>query len=221
MMVQQLSPPVGEQEQRLRMTYEEFVAQIDEGTRAEWVNGEAIIFVPPTLLHQELVGFLYILIKQFSRLFDLGKVLIAPCEMRAAPDGPAREPDLLFVSRAHGDRLRERRVAGPADLVVEVVSETSVYRDRVDKFEEYQDIGVLEYWLIDARPGRERTDFFQLSTDGKYVPVPLDAEGRYHSLVLPGFWFRPAWLWRDPQPDPFQLLMSIAPEAMRALVAEE
>ncbi|MCL4863823.1 MAG: hypothetical protein KJZ93_30735, partial [Caldilineaceae bacterium] len=36
---------------RLRMSYEEFVAKIDESKHAEWVDGEAIIFMPPTMRH--------------------------------------------------------------------------------------------------------------------------------------------------------------------------
>jgi Uma2 family endonuclease len=58
--------------------------------------------------------------------------------MRATPDGPARQPDLLFVAREHLDRLTETRLSGPADFVVEVVSDDSVARDRADKFYEYQ-----------------------------------------------------------------------------------
>lgn len=55
------------QEQRLRLTYEEFLARIGEGTQAEGVDGEVIIFMRLTILHQQLAGFLYLLI---SRLED-------------------------------------------------------------------------------------------------------------------------------------------------------
>jgi len=38
------------------------------------------------------------------------------------------------VAREHADRITDERVAGPADLIVEVISDDSVGRDRGDKF---------------------------------------------------------------------------------------
>ena len=55
-MVQTASPPT--QEQRTPMSYEEFLAYGDDTTHAEWVNGEVIVFMAPTILHQLLAGFL-------------------------------------------------------------------------------------------------------------------------------------------------------------------
>lgn len=43
------APP--RQEQRLRMSYEEFLAWADEDVHAEWVDGEAIVFMPPKDIH--------------------------------------------------------------------------------------------------------------------------------------------------------------------------
>ena len=34
-------------EQRLRMSYEEYLAWANEDVRAEWVNGEVIVHMPP------------------------------------------------------------------------------------------------------------------------------------------------------------------------------
>ncbi len=45
---------------------------------------------------------------------------------------------------------------GMADLVIEVVSDDSVARDRADKFYEYQTAGIQEYWIIDPHPIRKR-----------------------------------------------------------------
>jgi hypothetical protein len=56
----------------------------------------------------------------------LGCHLPAPFEMRATPEDHAREPDLLFVAREHGDRLTEARLTGPADLVMDVSFDDSV-----------------------------------------------------------------------------------------------
>jgi hypothetical protein len=55
--------------------------------------------------------------------------LPASLEMRATPEDHAREPDLLFVAREHGDRLTEARLTGPADLVMEVSFDHSVAQD--------------------------------------------------------------------------------------------
>jgi Uma2 family endonuclease len=197
------------QEQRLRMTYEEYLAWADEDVHAEWVNGEVIVQMPPKEPHQRVVAFLMQLMGLFIQLFQLGRLLPAPFEMRAKPDGSSREPDLLFVAREHLDRLSQERLSGPADLVVEVVSDDSVARDRADKFYEYQDAEVKEYWILDPRPGRERTDFYVLDEKGRYRPVPPGPDGRYHSTELPGFWLQVDWVTSAEPPEVLTALAQI------------
>ncbi len=175
-------------EQRLQMSYEEYLAWTDDTVHAEWVHGEVLVFMPPKPRHQDIVGFLCSLLGLFVQTLRLGKVLIAPLEMRALPDGPAREPDVLFVASEHLERFTETRLSGPADLVIEVISDESVARDRAEKFYEYQTAGIREYWLIDPRPGYERADFYVLDDSGRYRPVPIDPDGRYHSTLLSEFW---------------------------------
>jgi Uma2 family endonuclease len=201
-----------DREQTFRMSYEEFVARVEEGAHAEWVDGEAIVFMSPKERHQALSGFLYWLMSTMAYVFDLGLVRYAPYAMRARPDGPAREPDLLFVAREHRARVTANGLIGPADLVVEIISNESYRRDRADKFDEYEEAGIPEYWLIDAREGKERAEFYRLNALGRYEPVLLDAEGRYHSVVLPGFWLKPEWFWREPLPNPVELFAEIAPQ---------
>jgi Uma2 family endonuclease len=139
------------QDQRLRMSYKEYLAWADEDVHAEWVDGEVIVQTTPKEPHQRVVAFLLSLMGLFIQLFTLGRLLPAPFEMRAIPNGPAREPDLLFVALEHLERLTEERLSGPADLVVEVISTDSVARDRADKFYEYQSAGVREYWILVCR----------------------------------------------------------------------
>ncbi|MER3485893.1 MAG: hypothetical protein C4345_07940, partial [Chloroflexota bacterium] len=69
---------------------------------------------------------------------------------------------------AHLDRLTPERVVGPPDLIIEVVSEDSEHRDRVDKFNEYEAAGVPEYWIVDNRPQRRRAYFYRLGAEGQY-----------------------------------------------------
>ena len=204
-------------EQRIPMTYEEFL-DFAADKHAEWVNGEAIVFMPPNTIHQRIVLFLSSLMLYFARSRNLGEVLAAPFTMLVSPDAPAREPDILFVARDHLDRLTPQRLEGPADLIVEVVSDSSVARDRADKFYEYQEAGVQEYWIIDPRPGKERVDFYQLQADGRYQAALPDEQGRYHAAVLPGFWIEVAWLWQETLPDPLTALQQIAPDLLRGAV---
>jgi Uma2 family endonuclease len=205
-----LAPP--SQKRRQAMTYQEWLAMPDEGTQSEWVDGEVIVFMPPTGIHQDIAGFLYILLQVFVRHHNLGLVRQAPFEMRLSP-AVSREPDILFLARPHLDRLTPQRLDGPADLVVEIVSADSVRRDRVLKFAEYAAAGVPEYWLLDPRPGHQRAEGFRL-TGGTYAAVPATPDGRIQADVLPGFWLQPAWLWQDPLPDPLACLREIAPDLL-------
>lgn len=201
--------------ERRPMSYEEYLEWVDEDVHAEWVAGEVIVHLPPKEWHQNLLTFLAALLRAYVESLGLGRLLVAPFEMKLGPGGPAREPDILFVARDNLDRLGPDRLDGPADLVVEVVSDDSVGRDRAEKFYEYQEAGVREYWVIDPRPGKERADFWVLGEDGRYRPEPLEG-GVYRSSVLPGFWLRASWLRPDSLPDPLLVLAEIAPSVLRA-----
>ena len=181
-----------------RITFEEFLEWCNGDRRAEWVDGEVVLLSPNSLAHQDLAAFLYELIVAFVRAGNLGRVYFAPILMRLATRPSGREPDLVFVSAEHADRLRETYIDGPADLAVEIVSPESVVRDRGDKFVEYEAAGVPEYWLID--PLRREARFHQRGEDGHYHAATIDSEGFYYSAVLPGFRLRVDWLWQRPLP---------------------
>lgn len=212
-MVQASAVALPSREHRLRMSYQEWLAWEVEPAQSEWVDGEAIVFMPPSVLHARLLGFLHSLLAWYVEAFELGEVLQAPVEMRLHPGRSSREPDLLFVAEGHRARVGDQRIDGAADLVVELISDESVTRDRVEKFAEYQAAGIPEYWLLDPRPGHHRGQFFQL-TDGLYRAIEPDADGRYRSAILPGFWLRPAWLWQEPLPTRRACLREIAPETL-------
>jgi Uma2 family endonuclease len=195
--------------QRLRMSYEEFLEWADEDIRAEWVDGEVIVHMPPTDEHQRIVEFLHQLMSLFARLLDRGLVRIPPFEVKLWPGGPAREPDLFFLAKERMDALSSDRLTGPPDLIVEVISPDSVRRDRHRKFREYERAGVREYWIIDSRPGYRRADFFRLDETGRYELFATEDDEVVHSTVLADFWLRPAWLWESPLPNPLLALAKI------------
>jgi Uma2 family endonuclease len=200
----------------LRMSYDEYKNTTFEGGLTEWVDGEVIFFMPPKDQHQNIVEFLDRLLGLFVQLFKLGKFRVAPFSMRVLPDGPAREPDLFFLAADQLGRLTETELNGPADLAIEIISDESVGRDRGDKFYEYQEGGVREYWIIDPRPGKQRADFYVLDKRGMFQPIPIAADGIYRSAVLSNFWLKIDWLWAE-QANPLAALAQIV--GMEQLIA--
>ena len=83
----------------------------------------------------------------------------------------------------------------PRDLVIEIISEESLLRDRGEKFAEYEIGGVKEYWILD--PETKRADFFILK-EGRYERRVEDAHGIYYSEIIEGLWLKVAWLWNLP-----------------------
>jgi Uma2 family endonuclease len=179
---------------KVSLSYEEFLDRIDEDTSAEWVDGEIIMTSPASAQHQRITVFLASILLAYTESHALGVVFSDRFQMKLTRSG--REPDLLFVATEHLDRLKPTYLDGPADLAVEIMSPESIGRDRGDKFKEYEEAGVPEYWLID--PERQQADFYQQDARGYYHPILPDAEGIYHSSVVKGFGLRIAWLWQPP-----------------------
>ncbi len=187
-----------------RMTWEEFLEWHPDYGMAEWVCGEAFVMAPPATNHQIISGFLYRCLNSYAELKALGIVFMAPVQMRLPRSG--REPDVLFVAEENRARIEGQYINGPADLAIEVISPDSRKRDQVDKFREYAQAGVREYWIVDGK--KKQAAFYGLGADGAYHTLPVDKSNVFHSQVLPGLWLRVEWLWQDPQP----LLTSVLKE---------
>lgn len=191
------------------MTYEQFLDAIDEDTLAEWVDGRVIMASPASRRHQEIAELFFMLLSTFAKVHASGVVISPPFQMKLARSG--REPDVLYLAADHVGRLKDTYLDGPADLVIEVLSPESAGRDRGDKFYEYRDASIPEYWLID--PLAEQAEFYQLDAHGRYQSIAPDAHGVYHARILPGFWLRVDWLWQRPLPDPTRALLEIDRDA--------
>jgi Uma2 family endonuclease len=177
------------------ISFEEFLRSYD-GVHAEWVDGSLVPMSPVSDRHQDIVDFLAALLRHLVEATDAGIVRTSQVAMHL--ERSARVPDILFLATQHLDRRRETFVDGPADLVIEVTSPESRGRDRGEKFYEYEQGGVPEYWLID--PPRKTLEVFRLDENGQYALVAPLAGTRLESAVLQGFWIDPAWLWSDPIP---------------------
>ncbi len=180
----------------LRMSFDEFMHWTNEDTHAEWVDGKVLMPSPVSLDHQRIADFLARIMDAFVTMRQLGLV-VTTFMMKITRAG--REPDVLFVAEAHRNRVKPTFVDGPADLVVEIISPESVGRDRGEKFFEYEQAGIPEYWLIDPRT--RRAEFYRLDDQGKYHLFEADAQGIYRSLILRDFWINVSWLWQTPAPE--------------------
>lgn len=179
------------------VSYEDYLANSEEGTHTEWVNGEVIPMSPVSRRHQLVWRFLLRILSDYVEAGDLGEVQAEPFQMKTGPKLPGRAPDIIFIAKQNLGRLKDYYLDGPADLVVEIISPESQARDRGEEFSEYQQGGVREYWLVD--PIREQTDFYIRGKDGLYHAAAI-VDGAFHSEVLKGLWLRVDWLWQDPLP---------------------
>jgi len=113
----------------------------------ELSEGRLVIPEMPTDSHQYTVGELFVEMRAFVRNNVLGKIRIAPLPVKLW-QGKIREPDIVFMSAEHTDRIGED-FWGVPDMVVEVLSKSTMKTDREEKFLEYAQAGVMEYWIVD------------------------------------------------------------------------
>ncbi|MBC8262495.1 MAG: Uma2 family endonuclease [Anaerolineales bacterium] len=183
------------------MTEEEFVAWCDEDIKAEYIDGEVIVYTPVSRRHDELTWFLGTLLKLFVEKNELGSIHGPEFQVRLRA-GVRRVPDLLFINKEHRDILQDAHVEGAPDLAIEIVSPDSEERDWREKYWEYQEAGVKEYWVID--PYSKTMAMYQLGEEERYRRAELK-EGIYRSEVVSGFWLRPEWLWQKPLPNVLEI----------------
>ena len=193
-MTQQLKP--GTLSPR-KLTYEEFLEWDGENQHVEWVDGEIIPMAPIGDVHQDIGGWLICLLSLHNQAHHLGTIRYEPFQMKTGPDLPGRSPDIFFVAKRNSSRLKKTYMDGPADLVVEIISPGSGSVDRGEKYFEYEEGGVREYWLIDPR--RKQAEFYQLGRDKRFHLMPV-TDGVFRSAVMKGVWLEVDWLWQNPLP---------------------
>jgi len=174
--VAQLWPPRGQ------WTETDYFTLPDTSRFLELSEGELIMPPHPTDTHQRVVLNLVRMFDDFVTEQNRGTVRFAPLPVRLWP-GKIREPDLLFVSNEHADRIGEQAY-GPPDLVVEVLSQSTWHTDRLEKMAEYARAGVREYWIVD--PEGHTVEVFVLR-QGAYEVLGKWSKGEEaHSEVLTG-----------------------------------
>jgi Uma2 family endonuclease len=95
-------------------------------------------------------------------IFWSGGVLVTNCDAQWSgnPDGIFVRHESVAASRVlfpDDSQGGCHEIVGTPDMVLEVVSTSSVTKDNVDLREAYWEAGIPEYWIVDARG--ERLDF--------------------------------------------------------------
>ena len=140
-----------------------------EDERIEIINGEAFMMAPPSRIHQEVSGELF---RQLANFLEGKK-----CRVYPAPFGvrlfeqegtnpedvdTVVEPDISVV--CDRSKLDDHGCKGAPDMLIEVVSPSSLRHDRLVKLNLYQRAGVREYWIAD--PVGNSIQVFLLDNDG-------------------------------------------------------
>jgi Uma2 family endonuclease len=184
--------------QRL-MTFAEFLDWYPEnGRRYELIDGEAVE-VRPTGDHEEISG---LLTRKFDREIErlnLPWFIPKTCCVKPGGEFDGYVPDLIILDRSQLNREPLWKKASTitqgisARLIVEVAS-TNWQDDYAKKLEDYELLGVPEYWIVDYRAlgGRRFIGSPKLPTlsvyqliDGQYELRRFRDEAMIRSAIFP------------------------------------
>ena len=170
----------------VRVSYAEYRAlDVDDDYFYELINGELVKKSAPSPFHQILVVNLAVALNRFTKENNLGgQILVAPVDV-FVDDYSAPQPDVLYISEARRSIITSDGVMGAPDLVMEVLSPSSISRDRNDKRKLYERLKVQEYWILD--PNNRSIEVYALTEAGYDIAGFAVEQGAASSGVLQGF----------------------------------
>ncbi len=142
-----------------------------EDERWEIIDGIAYMQAAPSPIHQEISGGLF---AQFHNYLSgkSCKVYHAPFCVRLMKNDEKNnedinkvvEPDISIV--CDKAKIDGKGCNGAPDLIVEIISPSSIKMDRFIKFNRYEKAGVKEYWIVE--PEGKLVSVFVLLGDQRY-----------------------------------------------------
>lgn len=136
---------------RVTVRYADYRAlDLDDNFFYELLQGELVKKAVPSPLHQRIVRKILLVLENFRTAQNLGgEVFTSPIDV-FLDDENAPQPDVLFIREENKQIITQDGIVGAPDIAVEVVSPSSVIRDRITKMRVYAQFGVQEYWVIDV-----------------------------------------------------------------------
>lgn len=141
-------------------SYAEFARLPDDGNRYEIIDGDLCVTPSPQPRHQIIATKLAALLEPELEAHSLGWIMTGSVDVLFG-EGDYLAPDVVFVRQDRQAIITGRGIEGPPDLVVEVLSPSTAFRDRGIKLERYAAFGVPEYWIVD--PDRRQVEVYRLA----------------------------------------------------------
>jgi Uma2 family endonuclease len=161
------------------------------GVRLELVNGEIAVSPSPRPRHTNLDSHLRRILLNYLIEHDLGEIYGDTDTI--FDEHNVRRPDIIYVSRERLAIVGDKAITDMPDLVVEILSPSSVEVDEVDKFALYESHGIANYWIID--PDAQRITAYVLH-DGSYAKAAeVTGTGEAHLPPFPDLAIPLARLW--------------------------
>ena len=177
---------------------EQFYRDIDEDTKAEFINGQVVMHSPVRRRHLQASLNVAVLLRLYVGARNLGDVYTEKCMIRCQRND--YEPDMCFFGTVKCAQLTDDQLLFPSpDLIVEVLSPSTERNDRTVKLHDYARHGVSEYWIIDADARTVEAYALAPNVDGYVLRARLAVGEQLTSgAALPGFAVPVAALF-DPQ----------------------
>ena len=178
--------------ERELLTAEDFLEWLEPGRCADLIGGEIAMHSPVSVRHADLLNFLDGILRLYVDRRRLGFLYREVVAVRLSARNTF-QPDLAFYRAARSGLIRDNHVEGAPDLVVEVLSPRTADRDIGPKFAEYEQHGVLEYWILDPEALAHR--FYRRA--GELLVEYAAGAAKIESRAVPGFFVMREWL--DPE----------------------
>ena len=99
--------------------------------------------------HQRVLKKRTKLMDNYGETNKFGEVIFAPIDV-FLDEYNVPKPDLVYIGKKNFNIIDEERgLIGIPDLVLEILSPSSIRRDRIEKKELYEKFAVPEYWIVD------------------------------------------------------------------------
>ncbi len=111
------------------------------------------------------------------------RVYHAPFDVRLPASGKSSDeeaetvvqPDICVICDL--SKIDEKGCNGAPDLIIEIVSKSSIRKDLHEKYAIYEQAGVKEYWIV--YPMEKSLTVFYLDDTGKYLPSKPQTMGDF------------------------------------------